>query len=220
MQTAGTEMDIIPDGYRYGPDLKSLAGLPVLASSTKSLLARWSQPAPAMLDVELADDEGLVVGSITNGGPPLRNARLLYGTWAYRLGNVASGQSLEVGEHLSPRKVKTIVTREALGTTTPAEAESRVFAADEASATELLTLMMFYDAAGGFGFAHLANRYQAFCDLSRQLELGRAILVAEVPVPAAQLVDRASGEPLGDPKLNTATVYYRFLLPVRLKGTP
>ena len=38
--------------------------------------------------------------------------------------------------------------------------------------------MMFYDAVGGEGFAGLPNRYQADCDLSRLLDLDRAILVA------------------------------------------
>ena len=62
-----------------------------------------------------------------------------------------------------------------------------MFAAEQATPKEILNLMMFYDAAGGYGFAHLPNRYQAYCDLSRTLELGRAVLVADAddpPVPA------------------------------------
>jgi len=88
---------------------------------------------------------------------------------------------VDVGEQLSPRKVKTIVTHDALGETgtVPSGAETLVFAPEKASAKEILGLMMFYEAAGGYGFAHLPNRYQAYCDLSRTLELGRAILVAD-----------------------------------------
>ena len=91
-----------------------------------------------------------------------------------------------MSEELSPRSAKTIVTRDALGESgaTAAQVEGRVFAAEQASAKDILNLMMFYDAAGGYGFAHLPNRYQAYCDLSRQLELGRAMLVAEAPAPA------------------------------------
>ena len=67
-----------------------------------------------------------------------------------------------------------------------------MFFSDRATADELLNVMMFYDAAGGQSFAGLPNRYQSYCDLSRLLELGRAILVAEVPAPG-QPMDRRRG---------------------------
>ena len=127
------------------------------------------------------------MGTIANQtGVPLRNARLFYGTWAYRLGNLNAGEQVEVGEQLSPRHVKTIVTRDALGEsgTTAVQVEGRVFSAEQASANDILNLMMFYETAGGFGFAHVPNRYQAYCDLSRQLDLGRALLVADAAAPA------------------------------------
>ena len=130
----------------------------------------------------MTDVDGLAAGSITNEtGAPLRNARLLYGSWAYRLGNLRAGQRVDIGEELSPRRAKTIVTRDALGESgaTAAQVEGRVFAADQASPLDILNLMMFYETAGGYGFAHLPNRYQAYCDMSRQLELGQAVLVAE-----------------------------------------
>ena len=152
---------------------------------------------------QLTDEDGLVVGSITNQtGSPLRNVRLLYGTWAYRLGNLNAGERIEVGEQLSPRKVKTIVTRDALGESgaATAQVEGRVFAAEQASAKEILSLMMFYEAAGGFGFAHVPNRYQAYCDLSRQLELGRPILVADAAGPARSWSTTPPGKPIGDDK--------------------
>ena len=75
MQTSGSDLGIIRGGYRYGPDGNSLEQVPVLASATKSLLARWSRHFTAKIDAQLTDEDGLVVGTIANEtGVPLRNA--------------------------------------------------------------------------------------------------------------------------------------------------
>jgi hypothetical protein len=129
---------------------------------------------------------------------------------------------MKVGEELSPRSTKTIVTRDALGESgaTAAQVEGRVFSAEQATAKDILSLMMFYDTAGGYSFAHLPSRYQAYCDFSRQLELGLAVLVGEAPAPGVQLVDKKTGQAIGDEKLNTTTVIYRFILPVKRTTAP
>jgi hypothetical protein len=186
------------------------------------LNARWTSAVSKTIDSELIDQDGLAVGSITNRtGFRLRNIRLLYGSWAYRLGDLNAGKRLEVGEQLSPRKVKTIVTRDALGETGGANgaAEGQLFVAEKASAKEILSLMMFYEAAGGYGFAHLPNRYQAYCDLSRLLDLGRAIVVADAAGPVVQLVDETTGAAVGD-KQDEFAVVYRFVLPVKGRKGP
>jgi hypothetical protein len=222
MQSGGIDLGIVHSGYRYGADRSSLLGVPILASATKSLISRWTSPVSTMIDAELADRDGLAVGSITSRADfPLRNVRLLYGSWAYRLGDLNVGKRVEVGEQLSPRKVKTIVTRDVLGATGTGTgtSEGQLFAPEKASAKEILSLMMFYEAAGGYGFAHLPNRYQAYCDLSRTLELGRAILVADAAGPVAQLVDDATGAAVGD-KQDESTVVYRFVLPVKRRNGP
>ena len=126
MQSGGIDLGIVHSGYRYGPERSSLLGVPVLTSATKSLIARWTATVSAMIDAELTDQDGLAVGSITNRtGFRLRNVRLLYGTWAYRLGDLNAGKRVEVGEQLSPRKVKTIVTHDALGETGTARVRPR-----------------------------------------------------------------------------------------------
>jgi hypothetical protein len=217
MQSGGIDLGIVHSGYRYGPEKNSLLGVPVLASATKSLVSRWTSPVSSMIDAELAEQDELAVGSITNRtGFRLQNVRLLYGSWAYRLGDISAGKRVDIGEQLSPRKVKTIVTRDALGETGTATgtAEGQLFTPEKASAKEILSVMMFYEAAGGYGFAHLPNRYQAYCDLSRTLELGRAILVADAARPVAQLVDDATGTAVGDNQ-EESTVIYRFVLPVK-----
>jgi hypothetical protein len=72
---------------------------------------------------------------------------------------------------------------------------------------------MFYDAVGGFSFAQLQNRMQAYCDLSRFPQLGRAVLVADVETEGSRLVNPESGAAIGE--VDTAAVIYRFVLPVR-----
>jgi hypothetical protein len=220
MQSGDTDLGIVHEGYRYGAERNSLLGVPVLTSATKSLMALWTAKTTLMIEADLTDQDGLAIGSIANRtGRRFQNVRLLYGTWAYRLGDVNAGKRVEVGEQLSPRKVKTIVTRDALGETQTGKGtvEGQLFIPENASAKEILSLMLFYDAAGGIGFAHLPNRYQAYCDLSRMLELGRAILVAEVAGPVTQLIDETTGAEVGDSQ-DESTVVYRFVLPVKGRG--
>ncbi len=213
-QASGLDLAIAGDGYHYASDLSGLDGVPVLTSGTKSFLARWTAPAGLLVDAELVDDDGLVAGSIENRmGKSLRNVRLFYNGWGYRLGNVDGGERIDVREELSPRSMKTIVTQDALGSAASGRSEENVFVAERASLKEIFNLMMFYEAAGGFGFAQLPNRFQAYCDLSRVPDLGRAVLVADVKTAGSRLVDSQSGEPIGDGE--PAAVVYRFVLPVR-----
>jgi hypothetical protein len=218
MHSMGEPIDVTGVGYRESSDLEQLVGLPVLTSSTKSLGARWDSvrakgvAPPIAAELHVGDD-GLVVGQLTNNtGARLANACLLYGQWGYRLGNLAPGKQLDVGPELSAIRVRSIVTRRARH---GSAADQNIFRADTATADELLNLMMFYQAAGGDGFAGLPNRYQADCDLSRLLELGRAIVIAGGAGPGSQWTDVATEEPLTD-KQDQSTVVYRFILPVQM----
>ncbi len=216
MHSAGEPIDVTGVGYRESSNLEQLVGLPVLTSSTKSLGAQWdskqnSQAAPPIAAQLHVGDDGLAVGTLTNDtGARLVNACLFYGQWGYRLGDLAPSQKVEVGPLLSAIRVKSIVTRRARG---GAAAGQSVFVADRANADELLNLMMFYQVAGGESFVGLPNRYQAGCDLSRLLELGRAILIAGGKHSGSQWTVAAAGKPLEDEQ-DQATVVYRFVLPV------
>jgi hypothetical protein len=213
MHTVGTNLDIIPDGYHYDLDLASLLNVPVLSSSSKSLVARWTAPAGTMIDAQLADEDGLIAGFVENrSGVALDNVRLLYNGWAYRLGTLEPGGRIDLTDEMSPRRMKTVVTQDVAGPPPPGQEEGNVFVAERAAAAQVLNLMMFYEAAGGFGFAQLANEYQAYCDLSRLMELGRAILVGETPTGGSRLVDAAAGETIGE--IGDSIVVYRFVLPV------
>ena len=136
MQTRAANLELVQNGYRYSPDLAALDDLPVLTLSTKSLTARWTAPAKALIAADLVDQDGMASGSIVNKtGRALRNARLFYGNWGYRLGNLVDGRQIDVGEHLEPRSAKTILTTSVLSptTTTSGQAEGGVFFPDRAS---------------------------------------------------------------------------------------
>ncbi len=214
MDARNVGLGITRTGYRVAPALDALEGVPLLTASTKSLLGRWTAAAQPLVEARLIDENDVPVGTITNRtGGPLGNVRLLYGTWAYRLGNLADGQQFEVGPHLDAIQVKTMVARGAgiAADQLSGETERSIFFSDRASAEELLNLMMFYEAAGGESFAQLPNRFQADCDLSRLLLLGRAIVVADAPGPGRQLAN--GDEPIGTAG-GTAHFVYRFVLPV------
>ncbi|MCI0492677.1 MAG: hypothetical protein L0Z07_07055 [Planctomycetes bacterium] len=216
MQAGGVDMAVINAGYRFTPPLDAMLGVPVLTSGVKSLTARWTAPVQQILDAQLRNDDGLLAGSLTNEtGDTLTNAHLLYGSLAYRLGDLGNGKRIEIGQNLDPFRVHTFVTRGARGrdSTGKGELDRGVFLADHASSEQLLMLMMFYQAAGGEEFARLPSRYQSYCDLSRLLELGRAILVAYPSSEGSQLIDHATGRPPGDDQRRTRTVY-RFVIPV------
>lgn len=217
MQAAGSDLGIIQHGYSYGPELASLEDLPILASGTKSLIARWAVASAERVGSELSDAEDLLAGFITNDtGITLQNARLFYGSWGYQLGNLKPGQRIDITDVLSPRNAKTIITRDTLvgPGATAAQAEGRAFVAEQASPAQVLNLMMFYDTAGGLGFAHLPHRCQSQIDMSRQLELGRAVLVADVAAAGATIVDNDTNQPLTGAAADNTTVY-RFILPIK-----
>lgn len=219
MSGAGPVLGHVSADYHQASSSR-LDGVPVLTAGTKSLSARWSAPTTSSIAAQLRDDESMLAGTITNQtGTTLRNARLLYGSWAYRLKDLEPGAMRELNEDVAPIAVQTLVTGLALGSPLGGRstAERALLPTDQASAAELLNVMMFYNASGGAGFAGLPFRYQSYCDLSRQLELGRAVLVAEVPTSGSQLTEIDDVQQLGmSDGDNIALTIYRFVLPITL----
>jgi hypothetical protein len=209
------DLGIVRDAYRYAADRDALVEVPVLTSATKSFVARWATTAEAPVAATLKDVGGLVAGTVENRTEKnFRNVRLFYNGWGYQVGTLMAGQQKEVGEELSPLRVKTMVARSALGKAANL-AEGSVYHPDDASPEAVLNLMMFFDAAGGRGFAQLPNRFQAEVDLSRLLDLGRAIVVAEADYSGSRLVEEESDEEIGE--ADSSDVVYRVVFPVRME---
>lgn len=189
MHAGGDPIDVAGVGYQAVDRWSELAGVPLLTAATKSFLAQWiddvASSQSAMLAAELSlNDEGLLVGSVTNHtGVRLEDVCLLSGQSGYRLGDLAPGEQFRIGPELSRLLARAILARR-IRRSQAGEADT--FLADRATADQLLGVMMFYQTLGGEGFAGLPNRYQSRCDLSRLLQLDRAILVASVSTGGSQ----------------------------------
>lgn len=197
--------------YDFTPSLDALRGVPVQAWSTKSITARWHCHATLPIEARLrqADDETLS-GTITQHlGIDALDARLFYDRWAYPIPLLRDGQELVIGEDLQPLMSKTQFTQQRI---IGEKDVSTVYEAASVDVPRILEMMMFHEAAGGSRYTEgLTNRYQGFCDLSRHLRMGRAVLLLRAAAPCGQIV--LSGEPTAGTN-EERWVYYRFVLPV------
>ncbi len=204
--------------YEFASSLDALTRVPIQVWSTKSLAARWNgRQSVVPIRAVLSDEERNLTGSVTSELDfPLKGSLLCYGRWAYELGNLERGRPIQIGLSVQRRDLKTLLTGRKLVLGENREINTPY---DRAS-TDLayvLRAMMFFKAAGGYHYTGLANRYQAFVDLSDVLQAGHAILVAEAPTAAeasqgVQIL--RNGAPLDAAEAEHLTVY-RFVLPVK-----
>jgi hypothetical protein len=220
MHAGGATLDVARNGYRFGPKLDALDRVPILTGSTKAFAARWTATTAPPCSAELQlDEDGLVAGTIKNDSEaPLVDACLLFGQWGYRLGEIKPGQQIKVGPALNPIRARTLLARR-VHSSNDGDGEAKghkTFAPDQATAGELIEAMMFYGALGGESFLRLPNRFQDSCDLSRLLDLGRAIVVARGDGTGSRLVEQSSGKPLAGSDA-PSTLVYRVVFPVPSK---
>ncbi len=209
--------------YGFSPDLAAMREVPIPVWATKSFTARWITSTRAFPQAELADENQLLVGSVTNTlDYPLEQCLLAYGRSVYELGTLGPGESARVGSMSKRSELKTLLTGRKIVViekgdkyqqeATPYDQSSRVVA-------YILRMMMFHDAAGGRRYTGLWNSYQDFVDFSSLLNADRAILVgqratadkAEKLQGAALLRD---GRPLVDAANKHPTIY-RFVFLVK-----
>lgn len=209
--------------YDFAPQLDRLVGVPIQVRSTKSLTARWTAPADAYPKAQLHDEDRLPVGTITNSLPvALTECLLAYGTWAYELGTLEPGETVQVGPMLRRRELRSLLTgRRMFFDKEQADKFHEEVTPYDPASTDLayiLRAMMFFEMAGGRRYTGLLNRYQEFVDLSDLLKTDRAILVATAvgadgtERPGAELL--RDGRLLNDPRNRHKTVY-RFVFPVK-----
>jgi hypothetical protein len=208
--------------FRYASNLDALSGVPIQVWSTKSLTARWEAPSTAHPSAELTEADHVLSGSITNTLPfPLRDCVLAYGGSIYELHDLAPGKLFQLGPTVKRTQLKTYLTRAVLaeGAASPQEA---TYDQSNMDLGYILRTMMFFQAAGGRRYTRLSNDYQGFVDLSDLLKTGRAILVAQWPVPAVEGHEGAEllrdDKPLTERQEQHKTMY-RFIYPVK-SGQP
>jgi hypothetical protein len=207
--------------YGFSPALNRMEGVPIQIWSTKSLTARWTAEADTYPTARLRTEERQPVGTITNTlDVPLTDCLLAYGNWAYDLGTIAPGQSVQIGPMLPRRELRTLLTGRHLVADKEDKYRDEITPYDQGSVdlVYVLRAMMFFEASGGSRYTRLLNRYQEFVDLSDLLKTDRAILVA-LPGSSPGRAERSGaellrdGQPLASPANRHRTIY-RFVFPV------
>ncbi|MEI8375456.1 MAG: hypothetical protein WCJ35_21765 [Planctomycetota bacterium] len=229
-------------GYSIASSLDVIRGAPIQVWASKSFTHRWLGHSPDLgLDVSLKDDEKQLSGTITNrlkGSDPQANGSialshcfLAYDGWAYVIGTLRPGESVEIGPTTRRVSLNTFMSGAPLdfAESPTAKAEKGPYDRGSRDMAYVLQNMMFYDAAGGRKRTGMANDYQGFADLSGLLKTGRAILVAMPPQdgscrgddllrgPVPKPGESDSRQPLGNALDRHATLY-RFILPVTPAG--
>uniref|UniRef100_A0A7C2JYL1 DUF4350 domain-containing protein n=1 Tax=Schlesneria paludicola TaxID=360056 RepID=A0A7C2JYL1_9PLAN len=219
--------------YRVFSDRQQLEGLPVLQWSSRTIAAEWSGEghAPIVSDLH-STGLGRLTGSLRHELPgELTDWILAAGNRAYRRQAVREietslpwppGETWQVDDSQTyQRELKGVLTRSVV-LRDPREgksgeqyrtAETRYdpLSRDPALVWELLT---FHEAAGGSNYTTLANHLLADHDLSRQLQLGRAVLFGRLSAPPVAAVER-SGEAVAPTRHD---LFVRIVLPVRHTG--
>jgi len=204
-------------GYRWDLSLGELQQLPVKAWSTKTLTARWTATVRPGIEAQLQRvSEEVVTGHIANRGTlDLKDCLLLYGNWAFPLGDLAAGESAEIDEEFArPRTVRQALTDAQAGdqpVTRIDENDTVRFNHRRTDVARIAKAMMFYQAIRGKSYTHLYHRYQSYIDLSHVLANGQALLLARCPASGSHWT--SEGATLGG-KDDPQWTYYRFLLPV------
>ncbi len=193
-----------------------LLGLPIPVWSSRALVARWRAEMPAPpLQVELSEQpDGSLQGRVRNmlPGTTLRDCLLAGGSWAWLLGDLQPGAVAAVRPE-DQRDLEGVLRNWRLvrqeGKNDRYVRQGAPYNTESADVPYILQAMMFYQAAGGSGFVRLNHHQWSFTDLSRHLDARRAILVAKVAEPAAEIRTNSS-----DVSRRTWTVW-RFVLPVQ-----
>ncbi len=204
-------------GYDYGPngEAEQLTGVRVIIWGTKSFTGTWSAPlASPFLESDLAPSgPDRISGTITNNSRrPLKHAALLFGRFAYVLGdgNLAPGQTATINTLEAkplPTYLQGIYPNATIGN------DSQVDPNDEqalASRASLIGQMLFRDSLTGRVGLN-SNIGLRTLDLTNQLDLGRPMLMAEVDGPATLIKLQGAGS---TPRMRQTTLV-RVILPLK-----
>jgi hypothetical protein len=161
-----------------------VADLAFSASSSRRFLTRWSEdPALGEVAALSTDAFGRVVGSVRNPlGEPLEQAVLFYGGYARALGTIGQGESVAVDGRGDWRSAQAYLARQRLSHDRDT---AERFDPTDVDLDRIGEIIAFYDAAGGAAYTGLSRGESASVDLSRQLQLGRAILMGRTTTPAS-----------------------------------
>ena len=198
-------------GYSIASSLDAIRDVPIQVWASKSFVYRWLARSSGLgLDASLTDDERQFTGTITNrlpgsgpqakSGIALSHCFLVYDGWAYDIGTLRPGESVEIGAGTRRVSLSTFMSSESMNFAggIPAPSERRPYDRSARDMAGVLQAMIFFDAAGGRKYTHLANDYQSFADLSGLLKAGlrgpRGHAAAGRLLPRQRVAQRARSE--------------------------
>ncbi len=176
-------------GYAFSPALEEMTGVPIAVWSSKSITARWRDVTESVPQGTFVRDARTLSGSFTNTADyPLQDCILAFERWVYRLGDVAPGETVEVGTGTERSELKSLLNERKLVRDKEKDRyqqEATPYDRGSLDPFYVLRMMLFFGAGGGEDYTGLENHYQQFLDMSTLIELNRAVLFAKVPPETA-----------------------------------
>ncbi len=216
MRSAAADVGL---GVGYGLDLDAgtLSGVPIAAGSTKALVDRRCARVPLTCETSLTLDplRRRLRGILENPfDVPLFDAVLFHASQAISLGPIAARARIDLSGRGQSHAAADLLRQRR---TIDDQADIR-YDLKNLDARRIAEVMMFHQAAGGTAYTHLSNRYQSRIDLSRHLQLGRAVLVALIKGHGAVLETWSDDDPAAktilDPGRGRAITVVRFIFDV------
>ena len=196
-----------------------LSGLPMSVSSTKSLFANYTSTFSQNFrsNLRLRSRAARLEGTVANPFDfPLKKVRLFFEGYVYILDDdFQAGETISIESEMRERTIASFLTRSrAVGVEDTTRFQISAWSETENRIPRIADIMMFHTTVGGSQYTSgLSHAYQDFTDTSRQLDLGRAILVAEVDRPATKLlIDDGATEI----EVDQSVTIVRVVLPVAI----
>ncbi len=176
-------------GYGYDNGYQQLQATPIPVWSSRCFTSRWlNQAEDPALEVSMQAVAGEPSGSIRNNtGEDLTNCLFAYRRWAYLIPELPDGATVsltsfdvdrrELRDELNGRRLT--LNQE----TNQYETEHDAYDILNRDLNDIARMMSLYESAGGKEYTGLEHRYQAFMDLTPQIELKRGVLVGFVKQP-------------------------------------
>ena len=205
-------------GYEFTPSLTEMKEVPIAVWSSKSVTSRWLGSTEAMPEGSFHRTQDTLTGTFTNTASyPLKNCILAFERWVYRIGDIPPGKSVTVGTMTERSELKSLLNERKLVKDEDKDRyhhEATPYARGSRDPYYILRMMLFFEAGGGEDYTGLKNAYQGFLDMSRLLELDRAVLLAEVPAEHVGTVLQCNGRAMTGDRTQRLTLR-RFVFPVK-----
>jgi hypothetical protein len=214
MNPQAASLSLFTEPYDFSPRLDRMQNVPIAVWSSKAFIGRWWSESAAPIEARLSDTavRSKLTGTLDcRLDVPLVDCVLFYDRWAYRMLRIEPGQRLDI-ESVDPQTIDTYLRRvrvQADRTVAPP------YDRESFDVARIVEIMSAHRLAGGEKYTGLSNEHLGFVDLSRMVEIGRAVLIGRSMRPTVQITrDNAVVEPDAEGHWT----FHRFVFPVDREG--